>query len=508
MTRKKEIEISKIKFAYFKGKVKLKLRGLKVDEISKIVRDIYNLDIYQSEITGTQAITKQEYDSFEDVEGKLTPELIEALVEKPEKRKDKHFYVEDIRNCIIHSYEYESFKQDRTAYAIVKGEIVFQIEYRVKEKVQIDVPFDEVFTINAGKIKIKRAAVANKPTESGEKLILAGIVIAIFKFVALLALTLTFIFAFREHWQTALLLGGIFGTVWFIGYFGKHLVKIVGTLISWVIMLLVLGFLFAWFSTKEDSSETEATEVPEEIIVENDSLKFQDDEEITAADTVLLDSLSMKLIYNTLHWSDYSGQQYSFEYYIDSSDFQKARYNRSHFTGYSWYYIYQNLYQNDKDLLKNIYQKYDSLRSGSNALEFARIVVSSIQEVPYTWILPESCFDANNQQEINKSGYACLGNIKKYGIQSPLEFMANQKGDCDTKSLIIYSILKHFNYDVCILISEAYEHALLGINIPASGKYKMHQGKKYYTWETTVKGMDIGQISPQQSNMNLWEVAM
>ena len=54
----------------------------------------------------------------------------------------------------------------------------------------------------------------------------------------------------------------------------------------------------------------------------------------------------------------------------------------------------------------------------------------------------------------------------------------------------------------------AYEHALIGINIPANGKFKNHRGKKYYVWETTVKGIDIGQLPPTHSNMNLWEVTL
>ena len=506
---KKEIEISKIKFACFKGKVKVKLRGTKVDEISNIARDIYNLDIYESEITETKPIDKQEFNKFKDLEEMLVPELIEALVEKPRNQKEKQFYVEDVRNCIIHNYEVESFKQERTSYAIIRGEIVFQIEYRVKEKVLIDVPASEVFTINAGKIKIKRVAVTNTPKESGENLILAGLVLGIFQFVGLLALILTLVFAFRDYWQAGLWLVGVFAFMWFVGYFGKYLFKIVSTLISWVVAMLIMGFLLTWLSLNDNKTEKESksSEKKYEDINVSDSITYES-EQLALEDTLAIDSILPKKIYNSLHWSDYSGQRYSFEYLIDSAKFLKARQNRSKFVGYTWQDIYENLYRNDKSLLKNIFEKYDSLRFGVNSLDFARVIVSSIQEIPYTWILPESCLNAPNQQEINQSGYACLGNVKNYGVQSPIEFMANQKGDCDTKALIIYSVLKHFNYDVCILTSMAYEHALIGINIPANGKFKNHRGKKYYVWETTVKGIDIGQLPPTHSNMNLWEVTL
>jgi len=373
----------------------------------------------------------------------------------------------------------------------------------------IDVPFNEEFTITAGKIKIKRAAIKNKPTETGEKLILAGIILAIFKIVAFLALVLTIIFAFRDYWVVGLWLAGIIGTMWFVGYFRKSLLKIVGTLISWVLVMLILGFLITWLSFSNNAKETESESSEEKYEdIENDSIIYQDEQQLALEDTLAIDSIQPQSIYNSLHWSDYSGQRYSYEYFIDSTKFKQARQNRSQLVAYSWKDIYSSLYKNDKGLLKSIFEKYDSLRFGANSLDFARIVVSSIQETPYTWILPESCFNAPNQQEINRSGYACLGNVKNYGVQSPLEFMANQKGDCDTKSLMIYSVLRHFNYDVCVLTSMAYEHALLGINIPANGKYKIHRGKKYYVWETTVKGIDIGQLPPTYSNMNLWEVSL
>ncbi len=503
MTRKKEIEISKIRFAYFKGKVKLKLRGKKVDEISNIVRDIYNLDIYQAEITSTQAITSQEYNSFEEVEGKLTPELIEALVEKPEKQKDDRFYVEDIRNCIIHTYEYESFKQDRTAYALVTGEIVFQVEYRVKEKVQIDVPFDEVFTINAGKIKIKRAAVANTPTESGEKLVLAGIIVGVLQIVGFLALILTIIFAFREYWQVGLILGAIAGIAKTYSFFHKDTRQIISILATWVILLLFFGGFITWLSFNKD--EDQATEIITED--EIDSITCEDIELVVAIDSLMIEIPDSTIIYNSFEWSDYSRQVYSYNYQVTTKNFKKARINRAS-TGFIAREIYANLVEHDKIYLKDIFFKYDSLRNELNALDFARLIVSSVQDIPYTWILPGSCFDSTRIDEIKRSGNSCLGNVTPYGVQSPLEFMANQKGDCDTKVLIIYAILKNFNYDVCILSSDAYRHAILGINIPANGKFKAYRGKKYFVWESTLWGSDIGRLNPLWSNMNLWEVVM
>lgn len=483
----------------------MKLRGDKVDIIQNLPKDIYEIDIYQSEITNTKRITKEEYYKKEEVKGKLTPELIETLIEKPKKDTEKQHYIEDVRTCIIYDYKYESFKKDRTCFAIVTGEIVFQIEYRVKETITIDVPNDEEFTITAGEIRIKRAAIKATPKKSGENLStghLFGFILGIFQLIAGFALLMTLVFAFRDFWQIGLILGGIILGIWFLGYFAGNVFRIIGKIVRLVLFFLAMGFgllmLLEEFGT--DREYTEDIPILDSTVIE--------DLEKNKIDSLIIDSIQPEAIHNNLSWTDFNRKSHSFNYSLINLDFYKARKNRAKTFAMSWAEIYQNLLDHDNRYLKDIFFKYDSLRGNLNALEFARLVVSSIQEVPYTWILPESCFNAANSDEINRSGYSCLGNVQFFGVQSPLEFMANHKGDCDTKALVIYAILKHFNYDVCILSSEQYAHAMLGISLPANGKFKHFRGKRYYFWETTAKGANIGELPPTHSNLSFWNVVL
>ena len=102
----------------------------------------------------------------------------------------------------------------------------------------------------------------------------------------------------------------------------------------------------------------------------------------------------------------------------------------------------------------------------------------------------------------------CLGNIL-FGFQSPVEFMSNFKGDCDTKVLLCFYILKKFGYDVAILISERFEHAVLGINLNVGGSdYVYHRGVKYYAWETTSEGFKPGYLSREDKRMRYWDVCL
>ena len=61
---------------------------------------------------------------------------------------------------------------------------------------------------------------------------------------------------------------------------------------------------------------------------------------------------------------------------------------------------------------------------------------------------------------------------------------------------------------VVILNSDLYAHSIIGLNIPSSGRYKYYNGKRYYTWETTAKGYDLGILPADFSNIKYWYVAL
>ena len=104
-----------------------------------------------------------------------------------------------------------------------------------------------------------------------------------------------------------------------------------------------------------------------------------------------------------------------------------------------------------------------------------------VQNIPYNIIVQESCSLAqirnDSVNEMILRGYECEGNVYA-GVYSPLEFVKKMKGDCDSRTLFIYTVLKKFNYDVVILNSDLYAHSIIGLNIPSSGRYKYYNGKR------------------------------
>lgn len=92
------------------------------------------------------------------------------------------------------------------------------------------------------------------------------------------------------------------------------------------------------------------------------------------------------------------------------------------------------------------------------------------------------------------------------GIIPPINSIANEYGDCDTISILLYAILDDLGFDTVLYLSRAYTHAMLGINTNSTGKYKTFNGKPYYFLEVTNVGWGLGQISSDMQDLDKWVI--
>lgn len=176
--------------------------------------------------------------------------------------------------------------------------------------------------------------------------------------------------------------------------------------------------------------------------------------------------------------------------------------------------VYNNLIAQNKDKLPKVLAAYakKGKEKKLSRNEFADMIVSSIQSIPYCMVHDYSHEKADEVyggsiREYHETGGPCLENIK-FGVQSPVEFIGNFKGDCDTRSLLLYYILSSFGYDCVVLVSSEYSHSILGIAGNYSGDYVSYKGTKYYGWETTAKFYTAGNLPSSCNNMRYWEVAL
>jgi hypothetical protein len=217
-------------------------------------------------------------------------------------------------------------------------------------------------------------------------------------------------------------------------------------------------------------------------------------------------------------WEDYTNNLYEVDLKIRVSDYKDAYQLRNNLSiplnSTSQYNrIVSTIYDNDLNKLDLVYSTLDSIKVNNelSKTEFAEVIVSLVQDIPYALILSDAC-NANIYNDTFIKEYLadkgdCQG-FTKYGLLTPIEFLSTLKGDCDTRTLLLFTIFNHYNYDVVMLSSELYKHSIIGINLPFKGISKSINGIKYVVWETTNQGIPPGIISREISDMRFWNVSL
>ena len=233
----------------------------------------------------------------------------------------------------------------------------------------------------------------------------------------------------------------------------------------------------------------------------------------TNNETVKKETKRERIISNYINWYDYKKYYYNTNLKISYNNYLKSVKNKKNSYASTIGGLYRDIYSSDKYDLELVYKSLDFIRRDRSLSrgKFAEIIVSMVQHMPYNIVTQESCFKAqmgnDSIRDMIFSGIECEGDVYG-GVYSPLELVKKMKGDCDSRTLFIFTVLKKFNYDVVILNSDLYAHSIIGLNIPSSGRYKYYKGKRYYTWETTAKGYDLGILPSDFSNIKYWYVAL
>ena len=294
---------------------------------------------------------------------------------------------------------------------------------------------------------------------------------------------------------------------------GFYLLSIVANLfirlLGWLVQIISIGFfiffIFSLITVFNDTSNHNGSIVSTDTEAEVEKIEYN---------PISKDSI----ISHYRIWEDYEGKQYAANIKTRFSDIRAVNSFRNNLSiGFQstrqYNAVVNQLYEFEKNKLDLLYIEFDSLKTAHqlNATEFAEVIVSCIQDIPYTLILNDACnanlYNDKFIREYLQNGERCEEYVK-YGLFSPTEFMANLSGDCDTRTLLLYTVLSHYNYDVIMLGSELYKHAVIGMNLPYTGVFKIINNKKYVLWETTDKGYRPGVLSKEISNTAFWNVTL
>jgi len=392
------------------------------------------------------------------------------------------------------------------------GDIYFQIidapvsainNQQVKEKVQFDRPFlNFSFKGNINNIE------NYKNTRSGS----SGLVVNEVKERNIRPLKwfiwIFFLCLILHPYLNLILLIGI--PLFISSFFKKSsgLSRIVFVLV--LLLLLAFGFLSVLKTSNEQTVETK-----------DGNIKVSPPVETRRKDAINgKDQRSKK----DITWFDFNPFQYDLSYSTSAHDFINTQKSNERFINQleassqneAFEKIYQYLSDEDKDKLDSLINSYKQLAIDKNLNQFqtAEMVCTFIQEIPYCLVHQNTCeeFLRQNQmafvQDYHKQGKPCLPNVPA-GVQSPYEFVHNLKGDCDTRTLYAFTILKAFKIPCSIWVSDVYGHSILGVGLPNSnGFYKEVYGTRHYGVELTAKGYRIGMIAGEQKNPKNWNVAL
>jgi hypothetical protein len=280
------------------------------------------------------------------------------------------------------------------------------------------------------------------------------------------------------------------------------------SIVSAAIVLVVFFFIFKFFTSFIlQLIDTDYTS----------DVTFSESERVIKA-TILGETDSIVVYQSLRQWKDNFGNDYTGDLTIRERDYLALSSQPLSFRPVSnesyWGSLYDYLEKRDGPSLDLVLKMFQTIHKNKrlNQMEFADMVVSCVQDIPYSFVFSETCEPAEYYEEaiakiLRKCPECCIGN-QPYGIQTPVAFLQNLKGDCDTRTVLIYTILKHFNYDVAILNSDYYLHSILGLNIPGTGTYKAYNGKKYMLWETTAKYFAAGTLPVSFKDVTHWNVVL
>lgn len=274
-----------------------------------------------------------------------------------------------------------------------------------------------------------------------------------------------------------------------------------------LILLLIIFSIFSLYGIFSSTSQTDAKPVKVQDSIEETNKTLPD--ENMPGDS---------LIIHHRKWVDMEMHSYSKDIIVRKSDFNMAKLNHRDQVilsydenGYRDFLV--KLQNFDRTRMSHIFDMLDSINTSvsNDKIRFVKAVVTMVQDIPYTLILPNACNallyrDEFTKQYLKNNG-ECVGNVK-FGLHSPLEFMSTLQGDCDTRTLFLFTVLDHYGYDVALMGSDLYQHSVLGINLPFQGLNKMSGGKKYYVWETTAAGIPPGVLNKDISDMQYWTIIL
>jgi hypothetical protein len=333
-----------------------------------------------------------------------------------------------------------------------------------------------------------------------------------------------------QFFAWALILGNLYSII----KHGAHFSNIHGLLLGLALFLLsrtgkivrIIGILLLgaqllfYFTQVRDALKKEPKKDESEYVEPEDNELIKTELDSTNIRTKDNDTIELKYRMHRHNWKDNARNYFNGVFKVRDDHYNISRIKRNQLEVSAqtsldyWRKIYRRLSSEKAEYLEDVVKEYKRIIKMRNLNEYqaADMIVTSVQNIPYCLVHDLSHEEADLQyggfiSEWHQTGGPCLDLIK-FGLQSPTEFMGNFKGDCDTRSVMLYYVLSELGYNVAVLASDRYGHAILGISGNLRGKYIKYRGLNFYVWETTYPGYTPGVLSDECGDMRYWYVAL
>lgn len=510
------------RITYLKGKLEAKYWA-DFDEIKSDNKEQhFNINVYEAvlNVNEIRPYTEPTFDEYENIETFLT-NLPNPITCKITKDGNVKYYELKLQGRRYDNIELSQVVKDEDkSFGTIHADIYGYVVHEEPEEITVEIPIFETTSQTTTNIitpttnneryfepPVKKPPTyfpPNTPQEGCFSIFfqLLGWVFMLFIVGYYIAIIISII-ALLKWWSLVLL--GIFLCL----YFYDFIPSIIKTGFGWIFRIIpwlfIIAFVVGLYNIVNDNSY-----YPKPYTPKDNSLEKTDTNKIENSNTNRPDSI----ISHFRIWQNYEGDTFKGYLSILVSDlYSSINFKQNLPSDFSNYYEYAKdcnaIYFSDQIKLHFIYAMFDSIKSKNNLSEnkFAELMVSCIQDIPYTLILDDDCDSPKNYMLYGRKNYNCEGFVK-FGMNTPIEFMDKLLGDCDTRTLFLFTVLTHYNYDVVMLASNEYNHSIIGINLPYDGTYKTFEGKRYYVWETTSVGFIPGKLPTELSDMNNWNVIL
>lgn len=301
-----------------------------------------------------------------------------------------------------------------------------------------------------------------------------------------------------------------FGAILLIGWIWPFLSRIVPWFsagISLLFGLLVLALVI--FSVREISEFKQDTVKAPQPVVDTS----EPEPELRRNDGTILD---YELIRREMMYRLPDGQVSRDTFAFFRQDLEASRDFRDHMpvqvNGVEMYnHVMSLLSEDGSTRLTSVFDTLDIIRKVHQLdhREFFELSLSWVQMIPYSVVLESGCI-AELYHDPFITGYLdtssqCIPQIR-FGILTPLESLYLSKSDCDSKTLLLYTILKHFDYNVIVLSSELDRHSILGVELPYPGSRYNLLGHSFTLVETTDPNGIPGNLAPMVLPFQEWTI--